>query len=86
MQFLNPSDLLGPLVRIEGSFPHSLCTVINVCSCKLNETAFSKVMLHSSTEDTLATDHQKNPQEAALQRGLLHRSGTSEEHSNQFHC
>ena len=62
MQFFNPSDLLGPLVGIEDSLAHSLCKGINVCSCKPNEAASSKAMLHSSPviRDTLATDHQKN--------------------------
>lgn len=26
--FFNPSDLLGPLVRTEDSFPHSLCRIM----------------------------------------------------------
>lgn len=85
--FFKPSDLLGPLVRTEDSFPYSLCTVINVCSCKPNEAAFSKAMLRSSTviKDTLATDHQQNlHEEETLWRGFLSSSGIPEEHGSQF--
>lgn len=87
MWVFKPSGLSGPLFRTEDSFLYSLCTVINVCSCKPDEAAFSKATLCSSIviKHALATDHQQNlREEETLRKGFLSSSGVSEEHSSQF--